>query len=350
MSEAAVAEATSLDAPVKASNMGREVVVANQGGAVHVAPQNLANMIEFAQLMAKGGQMVGKPFREKPGACLGIASQAWRWGMDPYSCSQKAYVVSDAIGYEAQLVHAVILKNAPLLRRPKFEYFGSGPTRQCKVSFFVKDEPEPLEYLSPEFKDIPTKNSPLWKGDPDQQLGYYSVRAGARRHFPDIIMGVYTPEEIRENPQVLGEAGKAITLGGELDAAEHGEDIPDADFTDVGEQIARKAAEKKAAKDKKKGGPKAAPESVREEPTVEATASADKPAQAADQPNEPEDDGPTDEDIVAGVEADVKASKTGGKRDVIQAAKGALTRISETTDDKDLKARADSLLNRYDLD
>jgi hypothetical protein len=40
------------------------------------------------------------------------------------------------------------------------------------------------------------KNSPLWKGDVDQQLFYYSVRAFARRHFPDVMMGIYTVDEL----------------------------------------------------------------------------------------------------------------------------------------------------------
>ncbi|HCI98495.1 MAG TPA: hypothetical protein DHV74_02435, partial [Sulfitobacter sp.] len=40
------------------------------------------------------------------------------------------------------------------------------------------------------------------KGDPQQQLGYYSARAWARRHFPELLLGVYTREEIEEAPSV----------------------------------------------------------------------------------------------------------------------------------------------------
>jgi len=44
------------------------------------------------------------------------------------------------------------------------------------------------------------KNSPLWKSDPDQQLGYYSARSWARRHFPELLLGVYTQEEMAAAP------------------------------------------------------------------------------------------------------------------------------------------------------
>lgn len=359
------AEANALDAPVKASNLGREVAVVDRGGAVVALPQNLAQQIEFAQLMARGGPMVGKPFRNNPGACLGIATQAWRWGQDPYSCSQKAYLVGDTIGYEAQLIHAIILTNAPLTRRPKFEYSGEGPTRRCKVSFFVKGEPEPLEYESPQFKDIKTKNSPLWVADPDQQFGYYSVRAGARRHFPDIIMGLYTPDELREDPRAIAEAGAAITLSGDVEGAEAGADIPDAEFTPIdtvmakaAEKSGKKKAAQKAAKAEGNAGEKSAVTATEPKPgdrpaesptsATQATADGEKTAQTGRDPDEPEEE--SDEQLVSRIEAEVKAAKGVARSQPIRENKGALRAIVETSEDEALKARANKLLNLFDLD
>src|SRR5690606_11704129 len=42
------------------------------------------------------------------------------------------------------------------------------------------------------------KNSPLWKNDPDQQHSYYSLRAGARRHCPEVILGMFDVDELRQ--------------------------------------------------------------------------------------------------------------------------------------------------------
>ncbi len=56
-----------------------------------------------------------------------------------------------------------------------------------------------VEYTSPKFVTINPKNSPLWKNDPDQQLFYFSVRSFARRHFPDVMMGIYTVDEMLDS-------------------------------------------------------------------------------------------------------------------------------------------------------
>jgi len=55
-----------------------------------------------------------------------------------------------------------------------------------------------VEYATPEIRNIKVQNSPLWKNDPDQQLSYAAARSLARRHFPDVLLGVYTPEEMAE--------------------------------------------------------------------------------------------------------------------------------------------------------
>lgn len=157
----------------------------------------MAELIEFAQLMCKAGPMIGKAFRENPGACAGIIQRAMQWRMDPYAVSQKAYVTNDAIAYEAQLVNAVIVANAPIEERPRYAFDGVGDKRTCTVTVRIKGEAEPVDYRTPELARI-RKNSPLWKDDPDQQLTYFAIRSLARRHFPDIILGVYTVEEMQE--------------------------------------------------------------------------------------------------------------------------------------------------------
>ena len=62
-------------------------------------------------------------------------------------------------------------------------------SRRCRVEATLRDGTGNVDYESPEIGKIPTRNSPLWKGDPDQQLFYYSIRAFVRRHFPDAMMG-----------------------------------------------------------------------------------------------------------------------------------------------------------------
>ena len=167
---------------------------AMQIGGVAIVPTSMKEIVEFANLMAGSGKMVRKHLRESPGACLGVAMQAFRWGMDPFMVASKSFEVNDQIAYEAQLIAAVIIRNAPVKGRPEYAYKGEGQQRRCTVTVITNDG-QTLQYESPRVGDITPKNSPLWKTDTDQQLGYYSIRALARKHFPDVLMGAYDVDE-----------------------------------------------------------------------------------------------------------------------------------------------------------
>lgn len=197
-------------------------------GAVTIAPKNLSELMEFAKLMAIGGDCVRPAFRNNPGACLALAMQAFRWGADPFAVANKAYITKNSksgdtqIAYEAQLIDAIVNSSGVLSKRLRLSYEGTGAHRRCKVTGYIRGEDEPFEYESPPVSHIPVKNSPLWQGDPDQQLGYYSKRAWARRHVPEVLLGIYTLDEnegeiIDMTPQ---------TSGANLQVAEHQEPEP----------------------------------------------------------------------------------------------------------------------------
>lgn len=331
------------------SKTSTALAVQNVGGAVVPMPANFGEMQEFAQYMSKAGPMVGRAFREKPGACLAILTQAMRWGMDPFAVSLKAYQgSSDAqapVAFEAQLVHAIILKNAPLSKRPRPLYSGEGAGRRCKVIFHVTGEDEPFDYESPPLDKI-KKNSPLWLSDPDQQLWYYSVRAGARRHFPDVLMGIYTPEEMATVQQSGGGAtveGGTISLSGDIDQGEaeaSQDNVQEADFTPVDVLLQNRQAA--APDDQNRDGGQ--DDESRESPPVDSTeasaAGAENGAAAADADSE--DEPPTDDEILKAIEKLKPAAK--GK--AVNEALGALRRIAETGEDA-LAKRAAALLSTF---
>lgn len=179
-----------------------------------MAFSSVEQIMEFAKVMAIAGVAVPKHLRENVGACLAVAIQASEWQMSPFAVASKTYVVNDRIAFEAQLVNAVILKRAPIKGRFKISHSGEGANRRCKVSATLEDG-DTVDYESPTLGSIPVKNSPLWKGDPDQQLFYYSSRAMCRRHFPDVLLGIYTPDELTDaiDGAVQVEAIPAARLG-----------------------------------------------------------------------------------------------------------------------------------------
>ncbi len=172
-----------------------------RGGAQIMSVSNLHGMVEFAQLMAKSGHMIPPAFRENPGACLGIVSQAMRWGMEPFGLAGEAYVTKskggdERVAFMSKAITAVINSNAPLVGVLEYEFDGAGDTRRCIVTGMLRNADGPSIYQSPEIGTIQIQNSPLWKSDPDQQLGYYASRAWARRYCPQTLLGVLSVDEV----------------------------------------------------------------------------------------------------------------------------------------------------------
>lgn len=182
-------------------------------GTFTIAPQNMGELIEFAKLMSMSGQCVRPAFRGNPGSCLAVALQAFRCGGDPFAWANKAYIVNDQLAYEAQLIHALVNSSNVLQRRLRPVYEGDGQSRRCRIVGFVKGETEPLEYDSPTIGSITVKNSPLWKSDPDQQLFYFSSRAWARRHVPEILLGMYASDELETIDVTPTPAGEGAPAG-----------------------------------------------------------------------------------------------------------------------------------------
>lgn len=177
------------------------------GGGVTFSTMN--DVMEFAKMMAVSKLAVPPLLRDQVGVCLAVTIQAIEWRMSPFAVASKAYMVNDKLAYESQLIHAVIEHRAPIIGRLKHSYIGEGDKRQCKVWALVRGEDTPLEYTSPYISAITPKNSPLWKSKPDLQLYYNTSRDWARVYFPDVIMGVYSDDEIEAISEVNPSHGKA---------------------------------------------------------------------------------------------------------------------------------------------
>lgn len=181
----------------------------DQGSGLRLNLNSFAELEKFSHFMAIS-KFVPKHLRGAQADCLAVLLQSMRWNMDPFSVAQKTYFVNDVMAYEAQLVNAIILARAPIKNRPKITWDGEGENLTCTVSATFKGEDEPQVFTA-EIKPITTRNSPLWKQQPKQQLGYFATRAWARLYCPDIIQGVYTKEEIEDSSMHIG-ADNAIDV------------------------------------------------------------------------------------------------------------------------------------------
>jgi hypothetical protein len=173
------------------------VSMSHTGGGSYLQAESLGDVVQFAELMCQSKAGIPQYLHGNAADCMAVTMQALQWSFNPFSVAQKSYKIKDVIAYEAQLIAAVINTRADLKRRPQYEFRGEGTERQCIVTFEFNDGSVQV-YESPRFDKITPKNSPLWKTDPDQQQAYYSIRAGARRYCPEVILGAYDREEVEE--------------------------------------------------------------------------------------------------------------------------------------------------------
>lgn len=176
-------------------------------------------------------KLVPNHLQGKPDDCALVAMQALRWGMDPLVVAQKTHVVSGLIGYEAQLVNSLVNTLKPTKDSIKYEFIGEwsnviGNTTEktnekgykyrvlnstpkdeqgCGVKVWAtlkgEDKPRVLELL---LTQALTRNSTMWASDPKQQLAYLAVKKWVRLHAPQILLGVYTVDEIEDRQPIDG--------------------------------------------------------------------------------------------------------------------------------------------------
>jgi len=187
-------------------NLDQLVAAPSVGGGVTFLPRTLTECLDFATIMSKSDFAIPPKFRQNVGACLAVTIQACRWEADPFGVIQKAYITtskdgSERLAYEAQLFAAIVNTRAPLAGRLDLQYSGEGATRAVKVIGVFRDTGEVRDVQTPGVAKI-KKQSPLWAEDPDQQLAYYGIRAWARRWVPELMLGIYSPDEFQEAPLV----------------------------------------------------------------------------------------------------------------------------------------------------
>jgi hypothetical protein len=163
-------------------------------------PESMDRIMRMAEMMASGKSTVPAHLQKNPADCMAVVIQAMQWGMLPHIVAQKTHVVNGTLGYEAQLVNAVIQESGAIVGRFHYEYKGNSPAMECRVGAVIRGEKEITwgEWLS-EAK-VKTKNSPLWTTNPKQQMGYLQVKNWARAYAPGAILGVYTPDEFDMPP------------------------------------------------------------------------------------------------------------------------------------------------------
>jgi hypothetical protein len=166
--------------------------------AVDLVPANMGEAMKLAEMMASA-RLVPKDLQKSPADCLLVVMQAVRWQMDAFAVAQECSVIQGKLMHSGKLVAAVVNARGNLTQRLSFKYAGDGEHRNICVSGQLRGETEPREVVV-WIKDAKTANR-VWQTQPDQQLMYHGTRVWARRHTPELMLGVYSPEEFDEPQQ-----------------------------------------------------------------------------------------------------------------------------------------------------
>ena len=203
-------------------------LVPSSSGALILDSASMDSMYRMAEIMAKGKSTVPDHLKGNVGDCMAIIMQSITWKMNPFAVAQKTHLVNGHLGYEGQLVNAVIQSSGVTADRFSYEWYGDwakivGKTKVVKVP--EKDGKKAYEFrvpdssladevglgvkvwatikgeIEPRILDLQlvqasVRNSPLWASDPKQQLAYLAVKRWSRLYAPDVILGVYTPDEL----------------------------------------------------------------------------------------------------------------------------------------------------------
>ena len=167
--------------------MSNDIAITSQPGATVgtaaaiFSPEGMNQLVRFAELMSQSKATVPQHLAGKPSDCLAVTMQAAQWGMNPFAVAQKTHVVNGTLGYEAQLVNAVVSSSNLLATRLNYRWDGDwskvngktdkSPNLTVTVWATLKGESEPRE-LTISMAQAGVRNSPLWEQDPRQQLAY----------------------------------------------------------------------------------------------------------------------------------------------------------------------------------
>lgn len=217
--------------------MTTELTTYQSAGAMMMDTATIDRIERVAEIMASGKTTLPTHLRGSKGDCFAICLQSMQWQMNPFAVAQKTHLVNGTLGYESQLVAAVINSSCTVSTRFSFDFFG--PWEKVIGKFAIKkgekgeyrvpgwtmaDEdgcgvriaatlkgesaPRVLELLLAQAR---VRNSTLWADDPKQQLAYLGQKKWARLYAPDVIMGVYTQDELAEPAEKYMGAAEIVT-------------------------------------------------------------------------------------------------------------------------------------------
>lgn len=204
---------------------------------------NFQRVDAFAEMMCKGNVSVPKHLRGNKGDCMAVTLQALTLGFNPFAFAQKTHLSQGgALGYEGQLVSAIVTASGAIEGDPTYEHLGDwskvlgkieerksdGGGKYYVATYTKKDEEglgvtvrarlrgEPADReLTVMMSQCWPRFSTQWATDPRQQICNLAIRKWVRLHKPSVLLGFRFDDE--EDQPAARDMGPADVVQPQVD-------------------------------------------------------------------------------------------------------------------------------------
>lgn len=124
--------------------------------------------------------------------------EAMRWGMSPFAVDQATSTIHGKLCSDGKLVSAAIHSSGALEDRLNYDFLGEGKDLKVIYSGTLKEEQKPRT-VEVTLGSAKTSNQ-WWSKITQKMLTYHTARVWARRHTPEVMLDVYSPDAF-DSPQ-----------------------------------------------------------------------------------------------------------------------------------------------------
>lgn len=172
-----------------------------------IMPQTFDEMMKQADVLVKSGLLPQEV--KTPAAAAAIMLTGRELGIPPMQAFRSVYVVKGKPTLSAQLMGALIFRAGHSYR------IVESTNERCVIEFRRRGAQNAYthEFTMADAGKAGLSQSPTWKAYPKAMLFSRCMSAGARVAMPDVLAGMYTPEEIAEpGTVVFDEHGSVVAV------------------------------------------------------------------------------------------------------------------------------------------
>lgn len=211
------------------TNGRREIVTSRPNTNGAITPSEWQMMKEIASVVFKSTFAKGCTSEQ---AALTIMLQGRELGLQPMAAIRNIYVIEGKPSLSADLMSALVIQQG----HPPIKVVESTPEKCTVIAQRRGGEPYTHTFTIKEADKAGLLNKSNWKSYPASMLRARAIGGAARIVFPDVLAGVYTPDELGATVSYSADGQEVVIEGSTVEqrqdippAADYGDREPDED-------------------------------------------------------------------------------------------------------------------------